>query len=185
VIARDGRCIHVLVMGVAGSGKSTVAAALSDRLGLEMIEGDALHPAANVEKMRNGIPLTEDDRRPWLESLASLLADRHSRGRGTVLACSALRHAYRDALRVRVAFVTSGDVLEEPLDIEQPSLQHDATMFVAREIQQVFHDALEPSGFAIDRLEIAIASLGVERNLGHAQRFDVSAHRGQRRLQFM
>ena len=102
MIARDGRCIHVLVMGVAGSGKSTVAAALSDRLGLEMIEGDTLHPAANVEKMRSGIPLTDDDRRPWLASLASLLADRHSQERGTVLACSALRRTYRDILRAAV-----------------------------------------------------------------------------------
>ena len=60
-------------MGVAGSGKSTVAAALASDLGLEMIEGDALHPPTNVEKMRQGIPLTDDDRRPWLASLALLL----------------------------------------------------------------------------------------------------------------
>jgi gluconokinase len=86
-------------MGVAGSGKSTVAAALADLLGLEMIEGDALHPAANVEKMRRGVPLTDEDRQPWLASLAGLLADRHAHGRGTVLACSALRRAYRDVLR--------------------------------------------------------------------------------------
>ena len=99
--ARDG-CIHILVMGVAGSGKSTVAAALASDHGLEMIEGDALHPPANVEKMRQGIPLTDDDRRPWLESLARLLADRHERGRGTVLACSALRRRYRDMLRAAV-----------------------------------------------------------------------------------
>ncbi|HET9084840.1 MAG TPA: gluconokinase [Candidatus Limnocylindrales bacterium] len=89
-------------MGVAGSGKSTVAAALADSLGLEPIEGDALHPAANVEKMRHGIALTDEDRQPWLASLAGLLADRHARGRGTVLACSALRRAYRDVLRAAV-----------------------------------------------------------------------------------
>ena len=99
MIARDGRCIHVLVMGVAGSGKSTVAAALSDRLGLEMIEGDALHPAANVEKMRNGIPLDDDDRRPWLEELAGWIAEREGAGRSSVLTCSALKRAYRDLLR--------------------------------------------------------------------------------------
>jgi gluconokinase len=120
VIARDGRCIHVLVMGVAGSGKSTVAAALSDRLGLDMIEGDALHPAANVEKMRNGIPLTDDDRRPWLESVASLLADRHSQGRGTVLACSALRHSYRDTLR---AAVPAGETYVIELDVDRSTLR--------------------------------------------------------------
>ena len=120
MIARDGRCIHVLVMGVAGSGKSTVAAALSDRLGLDMIEGDALHPAANVEKMRNGIPLTDDDRRPWLESVASLLADRHSQGRGTVLACSALRHSYRDTLR---AAVPAGETYVIDLDVDASTLR--------------------------------------------------------------
>ena len=95
-------CIHILVMGVAGSGKSTVAAAVAELLGLEMIEGDALHPAANVEKMRHGVPLTDEDRQPWLASLADLLAERHEQGRGTVLACSALRRAYRDVLRAAV-----------------------------------------------------------------------------------
>ncbi|HSL75783.1 MAG TPA: gluconokinase [Candidatus Limnocylindrales bacterium] len=92
-------CRHILVMGVAGSGKSTIARALAERLGFEMIEGDDLHPPANVEKMRAGIPLTDDDRRPWLEKLALLLADRHDRGEATVLACSALKRSYRDILR--------------------------------------------------------------------------------------
>ncbi len=95
-------CVHVLVMGVAGSGKSTVAAAIADLLGLEMIEGDALHPAANVEKMRRGVALTDEDRKPWLASLAGLLSERHAQRRGTVLACSALRRAYRDVLRAAV-----------------------------------------------------------------------------------
>ena len=92
-------CRHILVMGVSGSGKTTIAHALARRLGLEMIEGDDLHPPANVEKMRAGIPLTDEDRRPWLEHLAAVLADRHSRRQGTVLACSALKRAYRDTLR--------------------------------------------------------------------------------------
>ena len=86
---------------------------------------------------------------------------------------------------LRFAFVPSGDVLEEPLDVEEPPLQHDAAVFVAGEVQQIFDDALEPAGFAIDRFEIAIAAIRVEHHLGHAQRFDVSAHRGQRRFQFM
>lgn len=92
-------CRHILVMGVSGSGKSTIARALAERLGFEMIEGDDLHPPANVEKMRAGIPLTDADRRPWLEELAALLTDRHARRQGTVLACSALKRSYRDILR--------------------------------------------------------------------------------------
>ncbi len=92
-------CIHILVMGPAGSGKSSVAAAVSRELGLEMIEGDDHHPPANVAKMAAGIPLSDDDRWPWLEALAMLIAERHARGESTVLACSALRRAYRDVLR--------------------------------------------------------------------------------------
>lgn len=91
-------CRHILVMGVSGSGKTTIAHALAERLGLEMIEGDDHHPPVNVEKMRAGIPLTDEDRRPWLEDLAAVLADRHSRRQGTVLACSALKRSYRDIL---------------------------------------------------------------------------------------
>jgi len=112
-------CVHILVMGVAGSGKSTVAAAIADTLGLEMIEGDALHPAGNVEKMRRGVPLTDEDRRPWLESLARLLADRHEAGRGTVLACSALRRRYRDVLR---AALPAGETFIVELDADPATL---------------------------------------------------------------
>jgi gluconokinase len=93
---------HILVMGVSGSGKTTIARGLARRLGFEMIEGDDRHPTANVEKMRAGIPLTDDDRRPWLEDLAALLADRHERRKGTVLACSALKRSYRDILRTAI-----------------------------------------------------------------------------------
>jgi gluconokinase len=91
-------------MGVAGSGKTSVASALARALGLEMIEGDKFHPAANVEKMAAGIPLTDEDRRPWLQALADVLADRHARGVGTVLACSALRRTYRDVLGSQIPF---------------------------------------------------------------------------------
>jgi gluconokinase len=106
-------------MGVSGSGKSTIAERLAEPLGLEMIEGDDKHPPANVEKMEAGIPLTDDDRRPWLAALADILADRHRRSRGTVLACSALRRAYRDILR---AVVPAGASFIVELDVNAPAL---------------------------------------------------------------
>jgi gluconokinase len=95
-------CSHILVMGVAGSGKSTIGAGLADALRSEFLEGDSFHPPSNVEKMAAGVPLTDADREPWLAMLAELLANRHARGAGTVLACSALRRAYRDRLRSAV-----------------------------------------------------------------------------------
>lgn len=89
----------VVVMGVAGCGKSTVASLLAARLGWEMLEGDALHPPANVERMGAGIPLTDDDRAPWLAAIASWMDGHRREGRPTVVACSALTRRYRDVLR--------------------------------------------------------------------------------------
>jgi carbohydrate kinase (thermoresistant glucokinase family) len=91
--------LHVVVMGVAGTGKSTVAEELATALHLELTEGDDHHPAANIEKMSAGIPLTDEDRAPWLAELAAWTAQRHAGGTATVLTCSALRRRYRDVLR--------------------------------------------------------------------------------------
>jgi carbohydrate kinase (thermoresistant glucokinase family) len=85
----------VVVMGVSGSGKTTVGAALADALRLEFVDGDALHPAANVAKMAAGIPLDDADRAPWLDAIGAVLA-----AGPVVVACSALKRAYRDRLRV-------------------------------------------------------------------------------------
>ncbi|MFC4852939.1 gluconokinase [Actinophytocola glycyrrhizae] len=90
---------HVVVMGVAGSGKSTVARHLADVFGLRIAEADDFHPPANIAKMSSGEPLTDDDRWPWLEELARWTADRLAEATSTVLACSALRRSYRDVLR--------------------------------------------------------------------------------------
>lgn len=104
----DDGPVHVVVMGVAGSGKTTVAGILAARLGRPCAEADDLHPAANVAKMRAGVPLTDEDRRPWLEALRAWLTAEARAGRGAVVTCSALRRAYRDVLRGaegRVRFV--------------------------------------------------------------------------------
>ena len=91
--------LHLVFMGISGSGKSTVAEAVRERVGWEFAEGDDFHPLANVAKMRDGIPLTDDDRWGWLESLADWTTERDARGEPTIIACSALRRAYRDVLR--------------------------------------------------------------------------------------
>jgi gluconokinase len=97
--SRAGLTRHLIVMGVAGVGKSTIARRLADDLELEMAEGDDFHPRANIEKMSSGRPLTDEDRWPWLEALADWTAQRRAAGQSTVLTCSALRRAYRDVLR--------------------------------------------------------------------------------------
>ena len=89
----------IVVMGVAGSGKTTIANALAERLGVPFVEGDSLHPAANVKKMASGIPLTDEDRWPWLRAIGERMEVERSTGHGVVVSCSALKHVYRDALR--------------------------------------------------------------------------------------
>lgn len=89
---------HIVLMGVSGSGKTTVAAMLAERLGYAFGEADEFHPQANVDKMAAGIPLTDEDRWPWLADLAGWMRDAQAAGRSTVLACSALKRSYRDVL---------------------------------------------------------------------------------------
>ncbi|NNU26841.1 gluconokinase [Isoptericola sediminis] len=99
---------HVVVMGVAGSGKTTVAALLAERLGVTYAEADQFHPPANIAKMTAGTPLTDDDRAPWLATIRDWLSAEADAGRPGVVTCSALRRAYRDVLRGahgRVRFV--------------------------------------------------------------------------------
>lgn len=111
---------HVLVvMGVSGSGKSTIAKALVDELGWDFQEGDELHPKANVEKMAAGHPLTDDDRWPWLERVKRWIDEHLDEGRSGIVTCSALKRAYRDVLRrdgvVFVLLDGSHEVLAERL----------------------------------------------------------------------
>ena len=90
---------RVVVMGVSGSGKSTVGQQLAQLLGIDFIEGDDLHPAQNVARMAAGIALTDSDRQGWLETLAGRLAAAGAQGQGLVISCSALKRSYRDILR--------------------------------------------------------------------------------------
>lgn len=94
--------IHVVVMGVAGCGKSTVAEAIRDQLGFVMAEGDDFHPKANIDKMSAGIPLTDEDRWPWLRVINTWMVAREALGQNTVVSSSALKRSYRDLLRENV-----------------------------------------------------------------------------------
>jgi len=92
----------MIVMGVTGSGKSTIGTLLAARLGLAFIDGDDLHPVANRQKMSAGIPLDDSDRAPWLAEIGRVIAERLAEGSPIVVACSALKRRYRDALREQV-----------------------------------------------------------------------------------
>lgn len=101
--------MFIIVMGVSGSGKTTVGRALAVAMNVPFYDGDDYHPQANIDKMAAGIPLTDEDRAGWLAALANLIGGRLRAGQGGVLACSALRQSYRDVLSApdpeRVRFV--------------------------------------------------------------------------------
>jgi gluconokinase len=90
-----------VVMGVSGSGKSAIGAALARALRIEFVEGDEYHSAENVKRMTAGIPLTDEDRAQWLRSLAARIGEARSAGTGIVVTCSALKRSYRDVLRAQ------------------------------------------------------------------------------------
>ena len=105
--------LAVVVMGVSGSGKSTIGAGLAEALGIGFVDGDSLHAPESVAKMRAGIALVDADRWPWLDRIGALLAGAHGHPGGVAVACSALRLAYRDRLRaaapdVRFVFLDGG-----------------------------------------------------------------------------
>jgi len=106
----------IVVMGVSGAGKSSVGQSLAAQLGTSFIDGDTLHPEANVRKMASGVPLNDDDRWPWLHLVGTKLAtSSHS---GTIVACSALKRSYRDAIRT-----AAPDTTFILLKADRPALQ--------------------------------------------------------------
>lgn len=112
---------RILVMGVSGSGKSHIGQQLAATMGTTFIDGDVHHSPANVAKMASGIPLNDDDRREWLDTLASLFAEFYRKDRSVVIACSGLKKRYRDRLRagdpgLRILYLKgSRDLLHERL----------------------------------------------------------------------
>lgn len=108
---------RIVVMGVAGCGKSTVAAALAAAIGLRFLDGDTLHGPSNIAKMAAGTPLDDHDRGPWLDAVSAALAD--APPPGLVVACSALKRAYRDRLRAAAAGTVFVHLHGDPALLEQ------------------------------------------------------------------
>lgn len=137
------RAARYVIMGVSGAGKTVVGERLADALHLEFIEGDRLHPPENVARMSAGIPLTDEDRQGWLETIAARLHDARANGVGLVVACSALKRRYRDILRdadPEVRFIhLAGD---RPLLADR--LEHRAGHFMPAGLLGSQFEALQP-----------------------------------------
>jgi gluconokinase len=144
----------VVVMGVTGCGKSTIAAAICERMGAYLIEGDTFHPPENVLKMSAGIPLTDEDRQGWLEHLARETADRLATCERVVVTCSALKRCYRDTLRGAVPELGFVFLVLTPAQARE-RVAHRADHFMpASLVDSQFRDLEVPDGeplvFAVD-----------------------------------
>lgn len=128
-------------MGVSGCGKSTVAQQLSDELKIPFIEADDYHPQANVDKMKNGHPLNDDDRQPWLENLAQVLLDNEKTG--AVLACSALKKKYRTTLNSLISKPLQIIYLKGSFDLIQNRMNARTGHFMPAQLLQSQFDTLE------------------------------------------
>ncbi len=133
--------MHVVVMGVSGTGKTSVGEELAEELGCEFVEGDSLHPRRNIEKMESGIPLTDEDRWPWLQAIADLVAVRDLEGTSTVVTCSALKRKYRDILRD--AAPTFFVHLDAPFEVLQARMQERTKHFMPTSLLRSQVDTLE------------------------------------------
>ncbi len=159
--------LTVIVMGVAGSGKSTIGKMIADKLGVTFIDGDTLHPVENVEKMSNGIPLGDEERKPWLNQVRDAASKSASQNQSIVIACSALKKKYRDRIRtgnpgLRFLFLhgrqalilqriqeRSGHFMREEMlasqfmDLEKPNGEADViTIDIEQSIEEVVESAL-------------------------------------------
>ncbi len=154
----------IVVMGVAGAGKSTVGQLLAAELRSEFLDGDSLHPPANIQKMTMGIPLTDADRAPWLAAIHARIVESFERGRKLVIACSALKQHYREILAdgVSITWVYlkgSEEVIRARL------LERQHHFFKAQMLASQFADLEEPADAIVIDVEIP-PSVAVRQILG-------------------
>jgi gluconokinase len=145
-MATEGSMI-VVVMGVAGSGKTTVGTLLADAVRCPFLEGDSLHSQANIEKMRQGIPLTDADRAPWLSAIHTRILDAFRRGESLVVGCSALKQSYRAVLAEGVPITWV--YLKGSAELIQSRLKHRTSHFMKADMLTSQFDALEEPSDAL------------------------------------
>jgi len=138
----------LLLMGVAGSGKTTIGRQLASELNWPYFEADDFHPAANKEKMGSGLPLNDDDRAPWLAAIRGRIDDCIRQGQSAVFTCSALKEKYRSTLMDRAPAVTLVYLAGEPATIEA-RVRHRASHYMKAEMVQSQFAALEPPAQAL------------------------------------
>jgi gluconokinase len=138
----------VILMGVAGSGKTAVGEKLAESLHWAFLDADNFHPPANIEKMKHGIPLNDDDRVPWLHRLHDELQHRLAEGQSVILACSALKESYRRTLRDHVSPLTFV-YLDVDAETIRSRLQHRSAHFFPKELMESQFATLEKPKDAI------------------------------------
>jgi gluconokinase len=170
----------LVVMGVAGTGKSTVAGMLSGKLGWELQEGDDLHPSANVAKMSAGTPLTDEDRWPWLDTIAAWIKGKTERGEPGIVTCSALKRSYRDRLRgPNVIFV----FLNGPREVIQARMARRLDHYMPLGLLDSQLATLEPPTSDENVLRISLAGTPAEEvaEVLHALEGKIGSQPGQAR----
>ncbi len=137
----------VVVMGVSGSGKSSVGERIAKAFQCEFLEGDALHPDANIDKMSAGVPLTDEDRWPWLDVIGQRISQSRAQGRSLIVSCSSLKRVYRDRLRAAGGEKLSFVFLEGPRDVLEARMRERSGHFMPASLLDTQFATLEvPTG---------------------------------------